>query len=172
MQPVNRLGMLVLVLVTVAACGPAPPPPQAAPPAPAVDVAAEEKAVRAVSASWLKFEGERNAAGIAGLFADDGRLIWVGQDPVVGPAAIQAFMTKEWDANPKRTSTWTIERVIVATGGDIALEYGNYTNTATGKDGKGTDRGSYVTVHQKIGETWKVKSDASASSMPVAPAGS
>jgi uncharacterized protein (TIGR02246 family) len=135
-----------------------------------VDAAAEEAAVRAVSARWLAFEGERNAAGIAGLFADDGRLIWVGQDPVVGPTAIQAYLTKDYAENPKRTSTWKTDRVLIATAGDLAVEYGNFTNTATGKDGTGSDNGNYVTVFRKVAGGWKVVSDASVSAKPVAPA--
>jgi uncharacterized protein (TIGR02246 family) len=164
MQSMMRLGVLVFV-TALAACAPATPP------APSIDRAAEEAAVRAVSAAWLEFEGKKDFAGVAGLFADDGRLVWLGQDPVVGPAAIEAFLNQEHAANPQQTSTWTTDSVLIASSGDLAIEYGHYSNTASGMDGTGSDRGNYVTVLQKIGGTWKVKSDASVSSTPRAPAG-
>ncbi len=162
MRPATRLGILLLVAAT-AACT------QSAPPAAAVDVAAEESAVRAVSARWLAFEGQRDAAGIAGLFTDDGRLVWTGQEPVVGPAAIEAFLMKDYEANPKQTSTWTTERLLISQAGDMAVEFGNFSNSALGPDGTGSDRGSYVTVFEKTGGTWKVKADASASALPRGP---
>jgi uncharacterized protein (TIGR02246 family) len=154
-----------MAVAVVAACAPAPPPE------PMVDVAAEEAAIRALSARWLELEGARDAAAIAGLFADDGRLVWSGQDPVIGPAAIQAFLVKEYAENPKQTTAWTTERVMIAAGGDMAVEYGAYANAATGMDGMGTSRGSYVTVYQKAGGAWKIKADASASATPSAPSG-
>jgi uncharacterized protein (TIGR02246 family) len=169
MRYVKCLGVLVLV-AAVTACSTAPAPPAATAPAVVVDVATEEAAVRAISAQWLAFEGERNAAGIAGLFADDGRLIWAGQDPVVGAPAIQAYLTKDYADNPKRTSTWKTDRVMIASAGDLAVEYGNFTITATGKDGTGSDNGNYVTVLRKVGGAWKVVSDASVSAKPTAPA--
>lgn len=156
---VRRAAVLVLVAAVVG-CAPA------APPEPMVDVAAEEAAIRAISARWLELEGARDAAGIAGLFADDGRLVWAGQDPVIGPAAIQAFLVKEYEENPRQTSTWTTERVMIATAGDMAVEFGSFSNAATGQDGTGSDRGSYVTVLQKVGGTWRIKADASASATP------
>ena len=169
MRYLKRLGVLVLVAAATA-CSAGPAPPAATAPAAAVDLAAEEAAVRAISARWLAFEGERNAAGIAGLFADDGRLIWVGQDPVFGAAAIQAYLTRQYAENPKQTSAWATDRVMIASAGDLAVEYGHFTNTATGKDGTGSDRGNYVTVFRKVGGAWKVVSDASVSANPPVPA--
>jgi uncharacterized protein (TIGR02246 family) len=136
-----------------------------------VDVAAEEAAIRALSARWLELEGARDAGAIAGLFADDGRLVWSGQDPVVGPAAIQAFLVKEYAQNPQQTTTWATDRVIIASAGDMAVEYGNYANASTGPDGTGSGRGNYVTVYQKVDGAWKIKADAAASATPPAPVG-
>jgi uncharacterized protein (TIGR02246 family) len=148
MQLVNRLGVFLLI-VTATACAPA------APPSPAVDLAAEEAAVRAVSANWLALEGKRDVAGIAALFADDGRLLRVGQDPVTGRAAIEASFTKDYAANPQQTVSWSTDRVLVSSSGDLAVEYGNYSVTGSGMDGAGSDRGNYVTVYQKSGGAWK-----------------
>ena len=154
-------GVMMLMMAALA-CSPATPP---APAAPVVDVVAEEAAIRALSARWLALEGERNAAAIAGLFATDGRLVWNGQDPVIGAAAIEAHLTKEYAENPKQTTTWQTERVQIAAAGDLAIEFGAYTNSATGADGTGADRGNYVTVFEKTDGTWKIKADASASAL-------
>jgi uncharacterized protein (TIGR02246 family) len=156
MEIASRIGVLVLI-TAAAACAPA---------APAVDIAAEEAAVRALSAQWLALDGKRDAAGIARLFADDARLVWAGQEPVVGPREIQEFLAGEFGANPQQKSVWTTDRIMLSAAGDMAVEYGHYANTATGMDGSGSDRGNYVTVYEKSGGTWKVKADASASAMP------
>ena len=132
----------------------------------AVDITAEEQAIRAISAKWLEFARQRDAAGIAALFAEDGRLIWSGQDPVVGPTAIQEFIANDLTANPMQTFDWRTYRVEVATSGDLAVEYGTYLHENRGPDGAEEDRGSYVTVYRKIGGNWKIAADASPSATP------
>jgi len=147
---------LVLVLlagVVVGAC-------TAAPAAPPVDLAAEAEAVRARSAEWLGFTQQKNAAGIAGLFASDGRVVWAGQDPVVGPAAIQAFLAGDFERSPERVSSWSPDRVEVAPSGDLAVEYGSYTS-APGPDAEPDEEGNYSTVYRKVEGAWMIVSDFS-----------
>lgn len=164
MYSMKRAGLAILVMAA-AACAPA------APATPAVDVAAEDAAVRAVSARWMALEGERDAAGIAGLFAADGRLVWSGQDPVVGPAAIEAFLVAEYAKNPKQTSSWAADHIQISAAGDLAIEFGHYENAMSGADGAGSGRGNYVTVYEKTDGMWKVKADASVTSIPTAAPG-
>ncbi len=133
---------------------------------PAVDIAADEQAIRAISAEWLELARQQDAAGIAALFAQDGRLIWGGQDPVVGPTAIQEFIANDFVANPTQTFDWSADRVEVAASGDLGVEYGTYLNENRGPDGAEEERGSYVTVYRKVGGNWQVAADASASVTP------
>ena len=157
-----RLSTAFLILATalvLSACAPEPA-------VRAVDITAEEQAIRAISAEWLEFARQRDAAGIAALFAEDGRLIWSGQDPVVGPTPIQEFIANNLAANPMQTTDWSPDRVEVATSGDLAVEYGTYLDENHGPDGAEEDRGSYVTVYRKIGGNWKVAADVGASATP------
>ena len=128
---------------------------------PAVDIAADEQAIRAISAEWLELARQQDAAGIAALFAQDGRLIWGGQDPVVGPTAIQEFIANDFVANPTQTFDWSADRVEVAASGDLGVEYGTYLNENRGPDGAEEEWGSYVTVYRKVGGNWQVAADAS-----------
>lgn len=143
--------MVVAVGMLAGAC--------AAPAAPGVDTAAEEQEIRAISAEWLAFTSTQNAAGIAALFAEDGRIIWAGQDPVVGRTAIQDFLTRDFEASPGRTSNWSPDQVRVAASGDLAVEYGSYSSANA--EGAVVEEGNYATVYRREGETWRILSDSS-----------
>jgi len=146
---------LALVTVLLAASGCAS---QAQ--APSMDAAAEEQAVRAVSARWLELTRQKDAGGIAALFADDARLIWAGQQPVVGKAAIQAFLAQDFANNPNQTVHWETERVELAASGDLAVEYGTYESGGGGPDGTLGERGNFTTVFRKRDGAWSIISDS------------
>ena len=135
-------------------------------PAPTVDVAADEQAIRDISMQWLELDRAKNAAGITALMADDGTWFREGRDPLVGAAAQQAYMTQDWAENPTGQVTWATDRVEVATSGDMAVEYGTWSITSAGPDGTGTDGGKYTTVFRKVNGQWKVSSDMSLSTKP------
>ncbi len=126
--------------------------------APQVDTAAEEEAVRAVSASWLAFEEQRDAAGVAGLFAADGTLHWEEREPVTGPAAVQSFIAEEHAFDPAGTGSFATERVEMAASGDLAVEHGTWQN--------GQENGRYTTVYRKVDGQWKVSADMSLAATP------
>jgi uncharacterized protein (TIGR02246 family) len=132
----------------------------AAPEAPLVDLAVEAEAVRARSAEWLGFTNQKDAAGIASLFATDGRVVWAGQDPIEGPAAIQEFLAGDFERSPDRVSSWSPDRVEVAPSGDLAVEYGSYTS-APGPDAEPDEEGNYSTVYRKVDGAWMIVSDFS-----------
>jgi uncharacterized protein (TIGR02246 family) len=147
-------GAMALAACGLAACGPTPPP--------AVDTAADEQAIRAISARWLELDRARDAAQIAALFAEDGRLIWT-TEPVVGRAAIQEFLTNDFAASPDAMTNWSTERVEVAASGDLAVELGSFSSTNRGQSGAEEEHGRYVTVYRKTGGNWQVLVDTSVS---------
>ena len=130
---------------------------------PDVDLAAEEAAVRALSARWLELETAKDSAGIAALFAGDGVLMRENQEPVVGTDAIEAFVRAEQAASSTTVVNWDTDRVEVSSSGDLAAEYGSWTVTG---DGELLDEGRYVAVYRKVGGEWKVSTDTSISTVP------
>jgi len=151
-----------LIPVLVAAC--------ATQTTPAVDVAAEEQAIRARSMAWLDAARARDAAGEGAVFADDGVALRANNDPIIGPAAFTAWATADRASNPQSVVNWTVDQVVVAASGDIAYEIGTYQLTGLGPDGSGDDTGRYVTVWKKVNGEWKVAADVGSTTKPEAPA--
>jgi len=157
----RRRGVALMVPIILAAC--------AGQTTPAVDLAAEEQAIRAQSMAWLEAATARNAAGEAAVFADDGIAFRENRDPIVGPAAFEAYTSADRAANPQSTVSWTIDQVVVAASGDLAYELGSYQLTGLGANGTGDDMGKYVTVWKKVNGTWKVAADMGSTTKPAPP---
>jgi ketosteroid isomerase-like protein len=157
-----RRRAVLIVPFVVAACA-----QQAA--APPVDFAAEEQAIRAQSMAWLEAAKANNPAGEAAVFADDGIAYRANSDPIMGPAAFEAYATADRASNPQMAVTWTTDRVVVAGSGDMGYELGTYHVTGIGPDGTGDDTGKYVTVWKKVNDTWKVAADISVTTKPETP---
>lgn len=79
-----------------------------------VDLKTEEKVIRSISMKWLELQKSHDAAGVAALFADDGVEYNMNQEPFVGPAAIQRWITQNQKQNPKEVANWTTDRVEIA----------------------------------------------------------
>lgn len=155
-----RRSMLAVVSALVffaVACTPAEAPPAT----PAVDLAAEEQAIRDISARWLELARAKDPAGIAALFADDGMLGREQMSPAHGRQAIEAQLAQDQAANPTVVPSWSTDRVEVAASGDLAVEHGTWSETGVGADGSGTAEGQYVTVYRKVDGAWKIVSDIS-----------
>jgi ketosteroid isomerase-like protein len=123
-----------------------------------VDIAAEEAAVRAVSANWLGFDEEQDAAGVAGLFAPDGTIVWEERQPIAGPEAVEAFMAEEFAFAPGSEGSFGPDRFDIAASGDLAVEHGAWENSG--------EVGRYMTLYRKIGGDWKVAADMSMGTTP------
>jgi uncharacterized protein (TIGR02246 family) len=161
----SRSTLLIAVVFALAACATQEAPPAAAP---AVDKAAEEAAIRALSMKWLEFEKARDAAGVATLFAADGTMYRDHNEPITGAAAIQAYATKDYAENPKAVVEWSTDGVDVADSGEMAVERGSFSITGAGPDGKGSERGKYLTQWRKVNGEWKVVGDISITTVPAA----
>ena len=155
------LSLTMFAAFLMAACAPAPAP---APAPPAVDTAAEEQAIRAISATWLAAEQAKDATGILAHFAADASVAWSGDAPASGHDAIRALLEKNWAAEPKGMVSWSTESVRVSAAGDIAIEMGTWKTTGLGPDGTGSDTGKYMTYYRKMDGAWKVAADISTSS--------
>lgn len=132
---------------------------------PAIDMAAEEAAVKQVNQTWLERFRAGDAEGVAALFVEDG---WtIGDDGLRdGRAAILADMAEEYAANPDATADWGAKQVWIAASGDLAVERGWWQYDPDGEGEAEGDQGEYITVLVKVGDQWMVLADAGGSTMP------
>ncbi len=137
-----------------------------APAAPAIDIAAEEQAVRDRSMEWMKFVAAKDAAAIgSGILAANSVNMY---DGVIneGAAAVQAASEANYAAQPNLTVTWTTDEVHVAASGDLAYELGTTTEDADGAGEAAPTSGRFVTVWTKADGTWRAVVDAGTQRKP------
>jgi uncharacterized protein (TIGR02246 family) len=135
-------------------------PVEAPPPAePAIDLAAEEQAIRNRSGEWMNYANSKDAASMAKIFADDGVLI-ADEKAYRGTAAIQAKFEEDAKKNPNALVSWTSDQIRVSSGGDFAIENGSFTMDPDGDGKKPAVQGSFSTTWSKVGGEWRVLSDA------------
>lgn len=138
-----------------------------APAAPAVDLAAEEQAIRARSAEWLAAVQAKDMAAIMSVYAPDAITLFDGQIRR-GTAEIQAGQEKEQAEAPDSQTTWTTSAVTVAASGDLAWETGEVAVDLDGAGEKPASAGAFSTVWKKIDGQWRVVADAGTSITPAA----
>lgn len=126
-----------------------------------IDLTAEVAAVNETSLKWLEFAAAKDAAGVASLFTSDGVLFSENEEPVVGPAAIEALVAQRFEENPDQVPAFASDRIEVAASGDLAVEFGTW-----GPEGPDGDYGKYITVYRKVDGVWKVAGDMSLSTRP------
>ncbi|NNF29706.1 MAG: DUF4440 domain-containing protein, partial [Gemmatimonadetes bacterium] len=134
-------GSSLAMLAVLVACGPP------------ADLEVEEQAIRDISAQWSAFDEARDAAGVAGLFADDAVLVWEQWPPARGVEEIEAHIARAYLENPSGEGSFAPDRIDVGSAGDLAVEQGTYDGPA--------GEGRYITVHKKLGGEWNVIADMS-----------
>jgi uncharacterized protein (TIGR02246 family) len=128
--------------------------------APAIDLAAEEQAIRNRSAEWMNYANAKDVASIAnGIFAPDAVTAYDG-NVRKGTADIQAGLEKEFKDNPASVISWTTSGVKVAASGDLAYETGELYFDPDGEGKKPQTTGAFVTVWAKVDGSWRAVADA------------
>ena len=77
---------IVAVALTLVACSSPAPPPAAAP---AVDKAAEEKAINDLGTKWLDAAAKQDVDTIVSLYAPDGAVVWPDAPAKRGPTGVR-----------------------------------------------------------------------------------
>lgn len=128
--------------------------------APAVDLAAEEQAVRNRSGEWMNYANSKDAASIAnGIFAPDA--VMISDDKAYkGSAAIQGALEAQIKKTPDALVSWSSDQVRVASSGDLAVETGSFTVDPDGEGKKPAVQGSFATTWAKVDGQWRATSDA------------
>ncbi len=122
---------------------------------------ADEAAIRAADAAWVKAIATKDASQAASFYADSAVLMAAGEPITNGKDAIQkAFAGMMTD--PKFALTFAPAKVEVSKAGDLAYEIGDYEITFSDKKGKPlTTKAKYVVVWGKQADgSWKALVDA------------
>lgn len=142
------------------------PAEAAPPPEPAIDLTAEEQAIRNRSGEWMNYANAKDAASMATkIFAPDGILI-ADEKAYRGPAAIQAKFEADFKEMPDALVSWTSDQVRVSSSGDFAIENGSFNFDPDGDGNKPAVQGTFSTTWTKVDGEWRVLSDAGGENVP------
>jgi uncharacterized protein (TIGR02246 family) len=122
--------------------------------------------VNAVAQAFHDGVANQDAAGLASLYAEDGRFLPPNMEPCEGRSAIQAAMQQLLDMGARSLD---VEPLNVREAGDMTIEYGRYTLGIEPCGGAAvSDVGKYVVVHeaQRDGST-KIALDIFNSNAPL-----
>jgi len=140
----RRLVLIVGTVIVASACAPAAPPP--------VDTAAEEAALKAVTAAWLDAYNAGDVEKIVAMYADDGVLMPPHAAVATGHAAIRAYLTAD-TAGAKAAGVKLVPGPATAgVAGDTGWESGSYT--IADASGATVESGSYLSVSRKSNGKW------------------
>ena len=157
MRRVRQVALVVGAVVVMSACAPAAPP--------AVDTAAEEAALNAVTAAWLEAYNAGDVEKIVAMYAEDGVLMPPHAPVATGHAAIRAFLTAD-TAGAKAAGLKLVPGMATAgVAGDTGWESGSYT--ITDASGAAVDGGSYLSVSRKSNGKWLYVRDTYNSDRPL-----
>ena len=120
--------------------------------------AAHEQAIRRTNDRWLALIRDHDAAAVSKLYAAEGAMMAPGAPIAQGQPALE----KAWGglmATPGFGLTFKADKIVVAKGGDMALDQGTYLLSLTGPKGPTKDVGKYVVVWRNIDGQWKVAAD-------------
>ena len=120
--------------------------------------ASHEQAIAETNVKWLALIGDHDAAGVAGLYTSDGALMAPGAPIAQGQQALEAAWGGLMKA-PGFGLTFKADEIVVASGGDMALDRGTYELSLDGPDGPTKDIGKYVVVWRNVDGQWKVAAD-------------
>lgn len=150
---VARLSVL-FVLIALAGCGNE-----------TISTATEEAAIRAQGAKWLERVAAKDAKAIAQIYAEDGAMLIPNMPKVTGRQAIEAGWAEFFKTG--MSSRFETERLVVAKGGDMAMEIGTFKNfKGEGTTAQTIEQGKYVYVWVKRDGTWLVQLDSFSSDAP------
>jgi ketosteroid isomerase-like protein len=144
-----RTLLIMILLVATSAAGQQETPPAAEP---SVSLPPElARVLTDYEAAWSK----KDAAALAGLFAEDGFVLPGGRPPVRGRAAIQKYYAGHGGA-------LSLRAIAYATEGGVGYIIGGYTDTAGKPDiGKFT-----LTLRKGADGRWLIMSDMDNSNRP------
>ena len=133
----------------------------------AVDTAADEAAIKAMTATWLDAYNNGDVEKIVAMYKEDAVLMPPHAPVANGHAAIRSFIQAD-TAGAKAAGVKLVPGTTTAgVVGDMGWESGTYT--AVDGSGKTVDSGSYLSVSRKADGKWLMIRDTYNSDRPQAP---
>jgi ketosteroid isomerase-like protein len=113
--------------------------------------------------SFMNAFAAGDAKALAGLYTTDGQLAPPNSEVLTGHEAIGGFWQGAMDMGLKGV---TLETAELDEYGDTTVEQGRYQLTDV--EGNVADRGKYMVIWKRDGDTWKLHRDIWNTSMPAA----
>src|SRR3954471_4605722 len=123
-----------------------------------------EREIRAASSAWQRYIAAQQTDSSVAMPLPNAILMMANSPPVMGSNGIRAG----WGdivKLPNLSMHWTPQHIEVISP-TAAQEFGTYTDSHDGPNGKESDAGTYVTLWKKVNGKWRVALDAPVSSMP------
>jgi|SRR5450432_1831051 len=157
--------LLLATLAIASACNSTPQTTQ--PAAPPDTRAADETAIRAGDAEWVKAIAAKDVPRTTSYYADAAQLFAPNAPADTGKEAITKAFT-DLIAMPGFALSFAPSKVEVSRSGDLAYETGDYELTVNDKKGKPqTTKAKYVVVWGKQADgTWKAVVDSPTTTTP------
>ena len=121
---------------------------------PAVDLAAEEKAIRKLTTDWFADELRRDMEASLSYLAPDAMFQLEGAPTIVGTTAIRAAY-EEFFKLP--FTDWVMEPriIVVAASGDLAYDIGSFKMVFEGPEGRTEAPQKSTIIWRKLEDQWK-----------------
>ncbi|GLR83343.1 YybH family protein [Bradyrhizobium iriomotense] len=121
---------------------------------------AEEAAIRELDKKWSEAATAKNMDRVMEFYATDGSLVWPDQPPAHGHPAIRASWEAIYKAAPDMYLDFRPTRIDIASGGDMASDFGlvHFAPDAKPNDPKNTAK--YLVVWKREHGAWKVLYDS------------
>jgi uncharacterized protein (TIGR02246 family) len=159
MRTLRHLALVFGAVIALSACAPSAPPP--------VDAAAEEAALKAITAAWLSAYNAGDVEKIVATYAEDAVLMPPHAPAATGHAAIRAFITTDTAAAKAAGVKLVPGAATAGVAGDTGWESGSYT--IADASGATVDSGSYLSVARKSNGKWLYIRDTYNSDRPLPP---
>ena len=119
--------------------------------------------ITASNNAFMTAFNQGDAAGVAALYTESGKVMASNMDFMIGKQAVQEVFQTLMDMGIKGVNLETVE---VEEYGDTASEVGKYTLRSG--EGEVLDQGKYLVIWKNEDDQWKLHRDMFNSSMPPA----
>jgi ketosteroid isomerase-like protein len=112
----------------------------------------EQQAIAKLDAEWSKAAKKKDVEKVVSFYSGKGSVVWPDQKARHGTRAIRAAWERAYKEDPNLSLTFEPERIEIARGGDIGVDFGS---VSFGAD----ESAKYLVVWKRENGDWKVLYD-------------